>query len=63
MGIGLIILIALMPPELWVSFSAVVLTSAMTSAGIVLFCLYDLVIVIRETPRSACSSPGSCCST
>jgi hypothetical protein len=52
-NVSSIILIALMPPELWVSFSAVVLTSAMTSAGIVLFCLYDLVIVIRETPRSA----------
>lgn len=52
-NVSSIVLIAMMPPELWASFSAVVLTSAMTSAGIVLFCLYDLVIVIRETPRSA----------
>ncbi len=46
-------MIALMPPDVWVSFSGVVLTSAMTSLGLVLFCLYDLVIVTRETPQSA----------
>jgi len=45
-------MIALMPPDVWVSFSGVVLTSAMTSLGLVLFCLYDLVIVTRETPQS-----------
>jgi hypothetical protein len=52
-NVSSILLIALMPPELWAAFSGVVLTSAMTSLGIVLFCLYDLVIVVRETPRSA----------
>ena len=52
-NVSSIVLIALMPAKLWASFSAVVLTSAMTSAGLVLFCLYDLVIVVRETPRSA----------
>lgn len=46
-------MIALMPSNVWVSFSGVVLTSAMTSLGLVLFCLYDLVIVTRETPHSA----------
>ena len=46
-------MIALMPADVWVSFSGVVLTSAMTSLGLVLFCLYDLVIVTRETPQSA----------
>jgi hypothetical protein len=46
-------MIALMPSDVWVSFSGVVLTSAMTSLGLVLFCLYDLVIVTRETPQSA----------
>ena len=46
-------MIALMPPDVWVSFSGVVLTSAMTSLGLVVFCLYDLVIVTRETPHSA----------
>jgi hypothetical protein len=45
-------MIALMPPDVWVSFSAVVLTSAMTSLGLALFCLYDLAIVTRETPQS-----------
>ena len=52
-NVSSILLIALMPQEAWASFSSIVLTSAMTSAGIVLFCLYDLVIVFRETPRSA----------
>ena len=35
------------------SFSGIVLTSAMTSVGLVLFCLYDLVIALRDTPESA----------
>ena len=34
------------------SFSGVVLTSAMTSLGLVLFCAYDLVIAPRDTPQS-----------
>lgn len=45
-------MIALMPSGAWPSFSAIVLTSAMTSLGLVLFCLYDLAIVFRETPQS-----------
>lgn len=52
-NVSSILLIALMPPGVWAAFSGIVLTSAMTSFGIVLFCLYDLVIVVRETPRSA----------
>lgn len=52
-NVSSMVLIAFMPGEAWTAFSGVVLTSAMTSAGIVLFCLYDLVIVVRETPRSA----------
>lgn len=52
-NVASMLLIALMPKEAWVSFSSIVLTSAMTSFGIALFCLYDLVIVMRETPRSA----------
>lgn len=52
-NVSSIVMISLMPAKLWASFSAVVLTSVMTSIGLVLFCLYDLVIVFRQTPRSA----------
>lgn len=48
-----ITMLAVMPPELWASFSGLVLTSAMTSLGLILFCAYDLVITLRDTPRSA----------
>ena len=51
-NVASMLLIALMPKEAWVSFSGIVLTSAMTSFGLVLFGLYDLVIVMRETPSS-----------
>ncbi len=51
-NVSSMVMIALMPPDVWVSFSGVVLTSAMTSLGLVLFCLYDLAIVTRETPQS-----------
>jgi hypothetical protein len=52
-NVASIMLLAVMPPELQGSFSGIVLTSAMTSVGLVLFCLYDLVIEVRETPESA----------
>lgn len=52
-NVSSILMLALMPRELWASFSGIVLTSTMTSIGLVLFCLYDLVIVFRETPQSA----------
>jgi hypothetical protein len=46
-----VVMLATMPPGLMESFS-VVLTSMMTSVGLMLFCLHDLVIVLRETPQS-----------
>jgi hypothetical protein len=52
-NVSSILMLALMPPELLRSFTGIVLTSTMTSIGLVLFCLYDLVIVFRETPESA----------
>lgn len=52
-NVASIMLLAVMPPELQASFSGIVLTSAMTSVGLVLFCLYDLVIEVRATPESA----------
>lgn len=52
-NVSSIVMLAMMPPELWASFSGIVLTSMMTSLGLVLFCLYDLAIVFRQTPQSA----------
>ena len=52
-NVSSIVMLAIMPPKLWVSFSGIVLTSTMTSIGLVLFCLYDLVIALRDTPQSA----------
>jgi hypothetical protein len=49
-NVSSIITLAMMPPELLHSFSGIVLTSTMTSIGLAFFCLYDLAIVIRETP-------------
>ena len=40
-----------MPPELLQSFD-IVLTSVMTSVGLALFCLYELLVALRETPQS-----------
>lgn len=48
-----IVMLATTPPELWASFPGLVLTSVMTSIGLVLFCAYDLIIELRETPESA----------
>ena len=39
-----IVLLAMMPPELLGECSGIVLTSVMTSAGLVVFCLHDLVV-------------------
>jgi len=51
-NVSSIIMLAMMPPELWASFSGIVLTSIMTSIGLIFFCLYDFAIVFRETPQS-----------
>lgn len=48
-----ILMLATMPPELWASFPDLVLTSTMTSIGLVVFCAYDLIIELRDTPESA----------
>jgi hypothetical protein len=52
-NVASIVLLAVMPPQLQSSFSGIVLTSAMTSLGLVLFCLHDLVVELRDTPDSA----------
>jgi hypothetical protein len=52
-NVSSIVMLAVMPHELWASFSGIVLTSTMTSIGLVLFCLYDFVIALRNTPQSA----------
>lgn len=46
------LMLATAPAELWASFPDLVLTSVMTSIGLVIFCSYDLVVALRETPRS-----------
>ena len=51
-NVSSIVMLTLMPRELWPSFT-IVLTSVMTSIGLVLFCLYEFVIILRETPESA----------
>ena len=51
-NVSSILMLAMMPPELWASFSGIVLTSVMTSIGLIFFCLYDFAIVFRETPQS-----------
>ena len=52
-NVSSIVMLAITPAELWASFPDLVLTSVMTSIGLVLFCSYDLVIELRETPESA----------
>jgi len=52
-NIASMLMLAVSPPELWASFPDLVLTSVMTSIGLVLFCCYDLVTSLRETPESA----------
>ena len=51
-NVASIVLLAVMPPQLQASFPGIVLTSAMTSMGLVLFCLHDLVVELRDTPES-----------
>ena len=51
-NVSSIVMLAFLPPGLWASFSGVVLTSAMTSIGLVLFCLHDLAVELRATPES-----------
>ncbi len=52
-NVASILLLWVMPPNLQASFPGIVLTSAMTSLGLVLFCLHDLVVELRDTPDSA----------
>lgn len=48
-----IVMLTTTPAEIWGTFPDLVLTSVMTSIGLILFCAYDLIIELRETPRSA----------
>jgi len=52
-NVASIVMIATAPPGLWQAFPQLVLTSVMTSIGLVLFCSHELVVTLRETPRSA----------
>jgi len=48
-----LVMLAMTPAELWASFPGLVLTSVMTSIGLITFCAYDLVVSMRRTPDSA----------
>lgn len=48
-----IVMLTTVPPELLRAFPDIVVTSVMTSVGLILFCLYEMVILLRDTPRSA----------
>ena len=52
-NVASIALLFVMPPQIQASFPGIVLTSAMTALGLVLFCLHDLVVELRDTPDSA----------
>lgn len=52
-NVSSMVMLATTPAQLWASFPGLVLTSTMTSIGLVLFCAYEIVIALRETPRSA----------
>lgn len=52
-NVASVVMLAVSPPGLWASFPDLVLTSAMTSIGLILFCCHDLVVALRETPQSA----------
>ena len=51
-NVSSIVMLAFLPQGLWASFSGVVLTSTMTSIGLILFCLHDVAVALRETPES-----------
>lgn len=46
-NVSSIVMLAMTPPRLWASFPGIVLTSTMTSIGLVLFCLLRL----RDHPQ------------
>lgn len=52
-NVSSMLILAVAPAELWAGIPDLVLTSVMTSLGLVLFCAYDFVVTLRETPRSA----------
>ncbi len=52
-NVSSMVMLAMTPAELWASFPGLVLTSVMTSAGLIVFCAYDLVVALRRTPDSA----------
>ena len=48
-----IVMLAATPSSIWATFPDLVLTSVMTSVGLVLFCAYDMVTALRDTPARA----------
>lgn len=52
-NVSSMLMLATTPPSLWASFPNLVLTSVMTSIGLVCFCAYELVVSMRKTPETA----------
>jgi len=52
-NVSSMLVLAVAPAEMWAGIPDLVLTSVMTSIGLVFFCAYDFVVTLRETPRSA----------
>ena len=52
-NVSSILMLLAAPPGFMQAFPDIVITSIMTSVGLVVFGLYDLIIVLRKTPRSA----------
>ncbi len=52
-NVSSILMLVTTPAELWASFPDLVLTSVMTSTGLILFCVYDISVTLRRTPESA----------
>ena len=52
-NVSSMLILEMAPAEVWAGIPDLVLTSVMTSIGLVLFCAYDFVVTLRETPRSA----------
>ena len=52
-NVSSVLMLWIAPPELWAAFPGLVLTSVVTSLGLSLFCCYDFVVTLRDTPRSA----------
>jgi hypothetical protein len=52
-NVSSILMLLTAPPGFMQAFPDIVITSIMTSVGLTLFTLYDLIVVLRKSPQSA----------